>query len=55
MGANGLPHEAYGDLTIHTIQVEQSQSVVFVFNFSFLKPNRRFGGVCRSHKPIKMS
>ncbi len=55
MPHNGLPHEAYGDLTIQTFQIEQSQSVVFVFNFSFLKPNQRFGADSRSHKAYKMS
>ncbi len=35
MHANGLPHEAYGKLTLLTFQIEQSQSGVFVFNFSF--------------------
>lgn len=35
IGYNGLPHEAYGDLTILTYQIEWSQSVVFDFNFSF--------------------
>ncbi len=32
---NGLPHEAYGGLTILTFQIKRSQSVVFVLTFQF--------------------
>jgi len=35
--AYGLPHEAYGGLTIITLQVERNQSTYFVFIFFIFK------------------
>jgi hypothetical protein len=44
MNANGWLDEAYGDLTNQTYQNSTEPNLLFVFIFSFLKPNQRFGG-----------
>ncbi len=43
--SDGWLDEAYGDLTNQTFQNSTEPNLLFVFIFSFLKPNQRFGGV----------
>ncbi|MGQ1788554.1 hypothetical protein, partial [Saccharicrinis sp. GN24d3] len=40
-----LLDEACGDLTSQTFQTTPEPNLLFVFIFSLLKPNQRFGGV----------
>ncbi len=50
---NGWLDEAYGDLTNQTFQNSAEPNLLFVFIFSLLKPNQRFGGVQISHSTSK--
>ena len=52
---NGLLDEAYGDLTLQTFKIKQSQNVAFAFIFSIKKSNQRFGAAPRSYEPTKIS
>jgi hypothetical protein len=44
MNANGWLDEAIGILTNQTFQNPSEPNLLFVFIFSTLKPNQRFGG-----------
>jgi len=44
MAQNGWLDEAYGILTNQTFQNTTEPNLLFVFIFSHLKPNQRFGG-----------
>jgi len=45
MATNVWLDEAYGNFTNQTFQNVTEPNLLFVFIFSFQKPNQRFGGV----------
>jgi len=47
---NGWLDEAFGNLTNQNLQNPTEPNLLFVFIFSFQKPNQRFGGGRRSYK-----